>query len=111
MLFPLACSHCCAPAVSALCLCLCNRGPSSPLRNLLTDLAYVSQADVLLGLHDDTLFWGFFMAKHSSVVEIRPHGVTGPAADKHMKVGVSVLLRCQRGRAVARCVAQTKLKT
>jgi hypothetical protein len=47
---------------------------------------YVRQADVLLGLADDSLYWAFFMQQHSSVVEIRPRGLTGPQADQHMKV-------------------------
>ena len=57
-------------------------------RNLLSDLVYASQADVLLGLHHDSLYWAFFMTKYSSVVEIRPRGVAGPLANKHMKVCV-----------------------
>lgn len=55
-------------------------------RNLLEDLVYVSQADVLVGLHGDTLYWAFFMTKHSSVVEIRPRGFAGPQANQHVKV-------------------------
>lgn len=58
-----------------------------PHRSLLSDLAYTSQADVLLGLHGDTLYWSFFMSQHSSVVEIRPRGLAGPQADGHLKVG------------------------
>lgn len=53
--------------------------------SLLEDLVYVRQADVLLGLHDDSLYWAFFMQQHSSVVEIRPRGLAGPQADQHMK--------------------------
>jgi capsular polysaccharide biosynthesis protein len=53
---------------------------------LLEDLVYVSQADVLLGLHGDSLYWAFFMTKHSHVVEIRPRGFAGPQANQHMKV-------------------------
>jgi hypothetical protein len=59
-------------------------------RNLLSDLVYTSQADVLLGLHGDSMYWGFFMAQHSSVVEIRPRGFAGPQANQHMKVSAAV---------------------
>lgn len=80
----------CLP-LSAPCLCAAC-APAH--RNLLSDLAYTSQADVLLGLHGDTLYWSFFMTQHSSVVEIRPRGFAGPQADRHLKVGVQLLLLC-----------------
>jgi capsular polysaccharide biosynthesis protein len=56
-------------------------------RNLLSDLAYTRQADVLIGLHSDGLANAFFMDKHASVVEVRPRGFSGQAASQHMKVG------------------------
>lgn len=82
-------------------------------RNLLSDLLYTSQADVLLGLHGDSMYWGFFMAKHSSVVEIRPRGFAGPQANQHMKVSAA-FLACRQlcvcgGRHLQECMSRCGL--
>eukprot|EP00775_Hariotina_reticulata_P008998 gene8998-9171_t len=43
-------------------------------RDHLSDVSYSSQADVLLGVHSDSLFNAFAMKQHSSLIEIRPFG-------------------------------------
>eukprot|EP00878_Enallax_costatus_P039147 GHUV01044688.1.p1 GENE.GHUV01044688.1~~GHUV01044688.1.p1 ORF type:complete len:289 (+),score=37.89 GHUV01044688.1:174-1040(+) len=58
--------------------CLCSS-------DLLSDLAYSSQADVLLGVHSESLFNAFFMPEHSSVIEIRPLNYTGRLSNQYMK--------------------------
>ena len=52
----------------------------------LADLALVTRADVLVGLHGNALFHAFFMPRHSSVVEIRPHQFVGAWPNMYMKV-------------------------
>lgn len=74
---------------------------------------YVRQADVLLGLHDESLYWAFFMRQHSSVVEIRPRGVAGPQADQHMKVhgGRSLVPAVVWGLCFVETQGRTRQKT
>jgi hypothetical protein len=74
-------------ADTSLCACAAAIAVTRAPRNLLADVAYVRQADVLLGLHSDSLYNAFFMQRHSSVVEVRPRGAAGPAAAQHLKVG------------------------
>lgn len=82
----LAASLMCAPIQLLLgCLSYLHIIPLT-CRDLLSDLAYSSQADVLLGVHGDSLFNAFFMRKHSSVIEIRPLNFTGRLPNQYMKV-------------------------
>lgn len=80
--------HCCCRAAATKPLLLISRRSARPpaCRDLASDVAYASQADVLLGVHGHSLVNAFMMRRHSSVLELRPFGHAGRSADRYMKV-------------------------
>lgn len=87
-------SSCHAPPVCPLLIVLWCAHHSLPFRDFKADLVYASQADVLIGVHSQSLFSAFFMHKHASVIEIRPLNYTGRLPDQYMKVCSAFLRLC-----------------